>query len=358
MRKTKLWPASLLAALLVIAAAPSLFAQETGKIHGHVQDPLGIAIVGAQVQLSSDGGQTAKFTFTTDANGDYKGDGVAVGTYTATLVTTDKKTADRFNDVKITAGADTAQDFDLSRADYIAKMTPEQKKQLEEIKAKNATINKENATIKNLNADLLQARKSNDAKNYTDADALMTKDLAAKPDEALLWVELGKAQQGEKKYDQAATSLKKAVDLDAASKKPHPDVEAAADNTLGEVLASESKIPESQAAYEDAAKLDPKGASMYYGNEAIMMDRANNVDATVAAAEKAIAADPNKPIPYYLKGKALISKATMDKAGKIVAPPGCAEAYKKYLQLAPNGQFAADAKSILAELSTTKGGKS
>ncbi len=59
---------------------------------------------------------------------------------------------------------------------------------------------------------------------------------------------------------------------------------------------------------------------MYYGNEAIMMDRAGDVDATVAAADKAIAADPNKPIPYYLKGKALITKATVDKAGKIVAP--------------------------------------
>lgn len=354
MRKTKLWLAPILAALLVIVAAPSLFAQATGKIHGHVQDPLGIAIAGAQVQLSLDGGQTAKYSFTTDANGDYKGDGVAPGTYTVTLVTSDKKNADRFNDVKVAAGQDTTQDFDLSRPEYIAKMTPEQKKQLEEVKSKNASINKENATIKNLNADLIAARKDNADKNYAAADALMSRDLAVKPDESLLLVELGKAQEGEKKFDQSAASLKKAIDLDAASKKPHPDVEAAAYNTMGEVLATENKIPDSQAAYEAAAKADPKNAAMYYGNEAIMMDRAGNVDATVAAADKAIAADPNKPLPYYLKGKALINKATVDqKTGKIVAPPGTAEAYEKYLQLAPNGQFAADAKAILAEMGTT-----
>ena len=43
----------------------------------------------------------------------------------------------------------------------------------------------------------------------------------------------------------------------------------------------------------------------------------NRSDATVAAADKAIAADPTKPIPYYLKGQALIGKATVDpKTGK------------------------------------------
>jgi hypothetical protein len=93
---------------------------------------------------------------------------------------------------------------------------------------------------------------------------------------------------------------------------------------------------------------------VHYTNEAIMMDRANQIDATVAAADKAIAADPTKAIAYYLKGKALINKASVDpKTGKIVAPPGCAEAYQKYLQLAPDGQFSADAKAVLAEMSTT-----
>lgn len=72
-------------------------------------------------------------------------------------------------------------------------------------------------------------------------------------------------------------------------------------------------------------------------------------------ADKAIAAKPDNPIPYYLKGKALIQKASVDqKTGKIVAPPGCQEAYEKYLQLAPNGQFAADAKQVLSEMSGTQ----
>ncbi|HTD55765.1 MAG TPA: hypothetical protein VK670_10305, partial [Silvibacterium sp.] len=75
-----------------------------------------------------------------------------------------------------------------------------------------------------------------------------------------------------------------------------------------------------------------------------------------------IAADPNKPIPYYLKGKALVSKATVDAKGNYVAPPGCLEAYQKYLELAPDGPFAPEVKQILQSMggkvsSTYKAGK-
>ncbi|MGH9585843.1 MAG: carboxypeptidase regulatory-like domain-containing protein [Acidobacteriaceae bacterium] len=349
MRKTKLWLASLLSALLILAAAPSLLAQNTGKIHGHANDPLGVAIPNVDVKLAENG--AVKYTFKTDANGDYTGDNIAPGTYDVTLYNDKNQTVDQFQNVKITAGQTTQQDFDLSRPAYIAKMSPEQKKQLEEAKKKNAGIMKENTQIKNLNADLMKARHDNQAKNYAEADQLMTRDTTLKPDASVLWVELGKAQEGEKKMDDAVTSLKKAVDLETAAKKPNTDVEAAADNALGEIYATQGKVPESQAAYEAAAKADPKNDAMYYGNEAIMMDRAGNGDATIAAADKAIAANPNNPIPYYLKGKSLITKATVDpKTQQIIAPPGTAEAYQKYLDLAPNGPFAGDAKAILAQI--------
>ena len=38
------------------------------------------------------------------------------------------------------------------------------------------------------------------------------------------------------------------------------------------------------------------------------------------------------------------------KTQKIVAPPGTAEAYNKYLELAPDGPMAPEAKSVLAEI--------
>ena len=349
MRKTKLWLATLLSALLVTAAVPSLLAQQTGKVHGHVNDPLTVPIPDVQVKLSKMGRRSTPSPPTPTAT--IRATTWPPATIDFILYNKKNQTVDAFNNVKVTAGQTMQQDFDLSRAAYIAKMTPEQKKQLEEARKQNAGIQAENAKIKNLNTDLKQARADNQAKNYTEAEQLMTRDTTAKPDASVLWVELGKAQAGQKKMDAAETSFKKAVDIETASKKPNVDIAAAAQNSLGELFADQGKVADSQAAYEAAVKADPKNAAMYYGNEAIMMDRAGNVDATVAAADKAIAADPNKPIPYYLKGKALINKATVDpKTQKIVAPDGTAEAYQKYLDLAPNGPFANDAKAILAQL--------
>ena len=115
-----------------------------------------------------------------------------------------------------------------------------------------------------------------------------------KPDAAVLWLELGIAQTGQKKYDDAATSLKKAMDLDTASKKPNPEIQAADDNALGEVYANTNKIPDATASYDAAAKLQPANAGMFYTNETIVLSRAGQTDATIAAADKAIAADPTK----------------------------------------------------------------
>ena len=397
MRKTKIWLPLLCAALLLPAAA-RLHAQtaDTGKIHGHVQDPAGTPLKDGTVVLSEDGGRTAKYTFKTDDNGNYTGENIAPGTYTFIYRNPDTppdKVVDEINEVKIVAGQDTLQDDDMTRPAYIEKMSPEQRKEMEAVKAKNASVLKENAQIKNLNADLLEARAdnrlgkdgtcidsqnrpiygkadaaactaaggkpNNPADDYQKAAAIMTTATAAKPDAGVLWLELGIAQKGLGKYDDAVASLKKTLELD--SKKPNPEIEASANDALGETYVTMGKIPEAQAAYDAAAQAatqidpkSPKNAAQYYTNEAIMMDRVNNIDGTVAAADKAIAADPTKPIPYYLKGKALINRATVDpKTQKIVAPPGCAEAYQKYLELAPTGPFANDAKSVLAEMGTT-----
>ncbi len=354
--KNQLWLAAAL--ITPLAASGQAPAAATGSIHGHAQDPAGTPLAGAQIQISTDG-KTAKYTFTADQNGDYKGDNIAPGTYVVTMFIKGPndaapKPVDRFQNIKIAAGQDDTQDFDLSRPEYIKTLTPEQQKALADTKAKNAGIMKENSQVKNLNADLSTARDDIKNKKYDDAATLMQKDSTAKPDAAVLWLELAIAQNGLKKYDDAITSAKKALEVDAASKKPSPEIQGAANNTLGESYAATSKIPDATNAYDTAAKAQPANAGMFYSNEAIVLAKSGGQpDAVVAAADKAIAADPNKPIPYYLKGQALIGKATVDpKTNKIVAPPGCEEAYEKYLQLDPNGPMSNDAKGILQQIGT------
>ncbi len=210
---------ALLSAVMASAQEP------TGKIHGRVTDPTGTPKASGTVSLSTDGGKTLKYNFPVGATGDYTGADIPPGTYTLVYRTPDMppgKIADQIEEIKITAGADTQADDDLSRKEYIDKMTPDQKKQIEEFKKKNQEVMKTNQVIKNLNADLNEARQDDKDKKFDAAEALMLKDTALKSDSELLWYELGLAQLGEKKYDDAQTNLKKAIDLAAASKKPNP----------------------------------------------------------------------------------------------------------------------------------------
>jgi tetratricopeptide (TPR) repeat protein len=367
--------------LLAFALMPAMAqAPTTGKIHGHVTNPTGASVTSGTVSLSTDGGHSLKFTFQIDSNGDYKGEAPA-GTYLVIYRAPDTpadKVIDSFDNVKIVVGEDKLQDFDMSRKEYVDKLTPEQKKQLEDLKKKNAEAMKANEVIKNLNADLkataddlkaaegataaatqalgaTAAKADIDAKaaeirtaKYTEVQTMMLKDTVAKPDASVLWAELGQSQVGLKKYDEAEASFKKAIEVEATAKKPNLAVQGTAQSGLGEIYARAGKVPEATAAYDAAAKVNPTQAATYLKNEAVIYFQTNNGDAQVAAAEEAIKADPNQPLPYYLKGAGLIQKATVDpKTQKPVAPEGCLEAYQKYLELAPNGAYAADVKAIL-----------
>jgi len=346
---------SLTAAVLLPVAIAS--AQEpTGKIHGRVTDPTGVPKSVGTVSLSTDEGKTLKYNFPVSATGDFTGDGIAPGTYTLILRLPDTapgKIVDSIDGIKIVAGQDLAQDDDLSRKEYLDKLTPDQRKQVDEFKKKNADIMKTNSVIKNLNADLNEARTDNHDKKYEEAETIMLKDTAAMPTGELLWYELGLAQVGLKKWDDATASLKKTVELASAAKKPNPELIGGAQAALGEVYARSNKADDAAAQYDLAAKTNPSKAATYLTNEAVVYFNVGNADAQSAAADKAIAADPKNPLPYYLKGQSLAGKITVDaKTGAYVVPPGCTEAYKKYLELAPTGPYAAESKAILDETQT------
>ena len=306
----------------------------------------------------------------------------APGTYDAIYRTKDlpqDKITDKIEKVKVTADQDVVADIDMSRKEYIDALPADQKKQLEDLRKHNSEAMKANEIIKGLNADLklvtqdikdadsarataiqtlgsTASKADLDAKEleiktakYSEIETLMKKDTGAKPDASVLWAQLGQAQLGLKKYDEAEVTFKKVLDLEATSKKPNPGVQGMANSGLGEIFARTGKIQEANDAYDAAAKVNPPQAGFYLKNEAVIFFQINNGDAQVAAAEKAIAVDPTQPLLYYLKGQGLIQKATYDAAaGKIVPPPGCKEAYEKYLQLAPTGMYAAEVKGILA----------
>jgi tetratricopeptide (TPR) repeat protein len=385
---------SLAAALLMVLAVAqpgrsmAQAAAATGSIHGHVVNPIGAPITRGEVRLSTDRSSDAKdrkypYKFPIDQNGDYKGTGIAPNNYVV-FVFQDEKSLDFQDNIQIVKDEDKAVNFDMSRAEYINKLTPDEKKALEEYKKKNAEVSATNAKIQNLNALLLQARADNKAGNFDAAITSMKQATETKPDEGILWITLGDGQLGSaeaaakaakaagtspndpaivQKYNDAAASYKKGVELNAASKKPSPEAAAAGYNQLGLVEAKLGDAKAASDAYDQAAKAMPADAGKYYFNEAVTLYNAGKLPEAEAAADKAIAADPKRADAYYIKGQALIPGATVDaKTQKVVAPPGCVEAYQQYLELAPDGPHAADVKGILEGIgaqvkSTYKAGK-
>jgi hypothetical protein len=368
--------AGCLLAAMAVGGPARLAAQGGATIHGHVTNPAGQPLTAGTVQLTTDKNannpsRKYEYTFTLDASGNYKGSDIKPATYIA-VVLQGPKTVD-FLPAPIAAGEDKTLDFDMTRKEYIDKMSPADRAALEDYKKNMAATIAANSKIENLNGLLKQARDDDKAGNYDAAAKAMTDATTAKPDEAILWETLGDAQMGQAdaavkaakaakttdasvpdKYSAAIASYQKALTLNAAAKTPDPKTTGAADNQLGQAWGKlalngqPGKVKDAATAYEAAAKADPPAAAMYYFNEAATLFNAGDGDDAAAAADKAIAADPTRAQAYYIKGQALIQKASVDeKTQKITVPPGCVEAYQKYLELAPDGAQAEEVKGIL-----------
>lgn len=351
--------------MTVLALVPA-FAQTpapTGKIHGHVNDPSGIPIEKGNVNLSTDNGSSTKYTFQLTANGDYSGE-VAPGTYLVFFRKPDtpaKQMVDSFDDIKIAVGQDLTQDFDMTRKAFFDTLTKEQ----QEIAKKNHDAWIKNQVIKSVNGDLKtsgQDFKDADAAKdpatktakYTEIESLMLKDSGALPTQSVLWAQLGQAQAGLKKYDDAAVAYKKVLELEPKAKVPSMDTLGAANAGLGEIYVHTGKVADANAAYDAAVKINPTKTAFYLKNEMVNFFQTGNADAQVAVADQLIKADPTVALAYYLKGNGLVGKSAVDpKTNKLIAPDGCQAAYQKYLELAPTGPYAGEVKSILDSLSAT-----
>ena len=374
--------ASSVAVAAVLCVAPAAFAQAgTATVHGHVTNPIGQNFSNGDVKFTKDRDEPfdkEKFINVApiDADGNYKATGIAPGDYFV-IVVQGNKAIDKM-DLSVHGGDDKTLDFDMTRAEYIKGMTPEERKALEDYKKKNAEVTSANQVIAKLNATLKDVRADLAAALPTKGD--VSKDVAsmkqatdAKPDAAILWLTYGDTLQSQadhikaedkkagksaasddeltQTFAQAIEAYKKADALDKAAAKPNTAEDGVVLNQLGNAYGKSGKFDEAMAAFDDAAKTDPTGAGRYYKNEAVILFNSGKNDEALAAADKSIAADPTVATSYFIKGQALVAKSTFDaKTNKMTPPPGCIEAYQKFLELAPTDPNAAQVKEVLASL--------
>jgi len=354
---------SVLVALVLGLCVPPVFAQATGTVKGTVRDQEGKPISEGTVEWQNqDTGR--KYALKLNKKGEYFSLGISPGKYKVTLFGADGKQI--YYMTGITVGLDElVQDIDLKKEAAAQAagqgMTPEQLKQQQEAQAK---AQKENMTVKSLNEKLLAAKNASDAGDFDTAIKVLNEGTQVDPNRDLLWFKLGDAYRqsaakqtdpAEKKsrYEQAGNAYQKAIDLKTANPDPK-DADASQKlaayyNNMAEVYHKSGKNDEAVAAYNKAAQLDPTRAAQYEFNIGAVLTNSGKVDDAIVAFDKVIAADPTKADAYYWKGVNMIGKATL-KGDKMVAPDGTAEAFNKYLELAPTGTYAQPAKDMLASI--------
>ncbi len=151
------------------------------------------------------------------------------------------------------------------------------------------------------------------AKKYEEAEAAYKKAIELKPDFGEAYNGLANVYNAEKKFDLAAEASKKAMDLVAAA----PGATAGA--TTG---ASASQI----------------------FNQGVILWNAGKIPEAKAQFEAAVKADPNLADAQYWLGMALVNAGTKESMAE--AKPH----FETYLKLSPTGQYVDTAKAIVASI--------
>lgn len=363
---------TLVAAIAVAALGlmPAAFAQATGSVKGVCKDTQGNPIDGATVEwYSPDTGRKYDLTC---KKGQYFSLGISPGKYTVKLLQNGKELF-HFSNVPVELDENTL-DFNLQKEmAQQAQGAGMSAEELQKRQAQQEKVSKENANVKVLNEKLASARTDMQTGNFDQAITTLNEANQIDPTRDVLWASLADAYRASaskqtdpaektKRYQDAADNYQKAIQIrkaadaapGAAQKDPNASKAVAGYyNNLADALAKAGKTDDAVKAYDQAAQADPTGAGTYFFNEGAVMTNTGKVDDAVSAFDKAIAADPNKADAYYWKGVNLIAKATTDKSGKVIPAAGTEEAFNKYLELQPTGQFADAAKQMLQ----TIGGK-
>jgi len=309
--------------------APPAFAQ-SGQIKGKVTDAKGDPVDGATISLQNTDNGGKPTTTKSNKKGEYIQVGLSPGHYKVTAqkdaLTVTKETDIHLDmltfDIKLVpggaaSGAATGSKEDVAKA-----------------KARAEALNKAFADGVTL---------SNEGK--TDEAVAKFQEVAnTVPNCAECYANIGTVQTKAKKYDEAEAAFKKAIEI-------KPDF-AEAYNGLANLYNVEKKFDQAAEAGKKAMELSGAGAGATAAggggasasasfNQGVILWNANKYAEAKAQFEAAVKADPNLAEAHYWLGMALLNGGDM---------PGSKPHFETYLKLAPTGQYADTAKSIVASI--------
>ena len=360
--------AALLTLGLIILVAPRAAAQD-GKVTGNIIDFDGKPWADLPIKLKSD--QGAILETKTDAKGNYVFPNLRSGKYTVIVQT--PQTKDPFNIIVDVHSGTENPPANLNFKEILEKQNPEaaaQIKKQQEEKTKftgmkqhyekgAALLDQERAAKADLTkapADQKDAAKAKvlDLSNQAVAEFQEAQKAAPEkdPNLHLIWARMGDAYDVAGRTDEAINAYQQAI----AAK---PD-NAGYYNNLGNLLARAGKIDEAKAAYTKSAELDPANAGMAWRNFGISLYQAGRMQEAIEPLQKAVQIDPKNAQGWYLLGTCMVAdpsiyKQVGDKI-EVTPKPGTVEAFQKAIELDPNGPIGAQAKQGLEQLNQLTGG--
>src|SRR6266511_841746 len=302
---------SLVTAVFAVLLAPAVFAQ-TGMIKGKVVDAAGKPVIGAKITIEFTGGINRKMETKTDKKGEFIQIGLQSCVFKVTA--TNEKLGTQTFPAQVRVGQTQEVNFVLAPGAGGPGENPkavELKKLFEEGVTASRAANYDLA-IEKFNAAAAVVPNCHDCyynigyaylqkKDDKQAEVAWLKALEIKPDYAEAMNGLATLYNNQKRFDEAT-----AMSTKAAASSGGAGGSADAVYNQGIILWNQGKIPEAKAKFEEALK-----------------------------------ANPNHPESNFQYGMALLNE------GKI---PEAVASFEKYLSLAPDGQFAGQAKAMLAQL--------
>jgi tetratricopeptide (TPR) repeat protein len=323
----RMWCRSLAICALVLGlaaiAAPG-YAQ-TGQVKGKVVDANGKPIEGAVVTIEGSDSGGRKFVVKSNKNGDYIQIGLQPGQYKITAVK--DQLSQSFNQ---RVSLDMVEvNFALKPGSNAGNMSDEDRKKAA---AKNAAIKtafEEGVAL------------SNAGKN-DEAIAKFNEVVAQVPKCSECYSNIGMNYAQKKDWAQAEASYKKAIEVDPNA--------ADAYNGLANVYNMQKKFDLAAEASAQAMKISSAAGATGTGggasasamfNQGVILWNAGKIPDAKKQFEEAVKADPKLADAHYWLGMANLNEGKM---------PDAATHFDEYLKLAPTGQYAEQAKGIIAQI--------
>ena len=295
------------AALLLVSSA----AAQSTMIRGKVVDKEGKPVPGASIVIEFKGGVNRKFQTKSDKSGGFVQLLTESGEYQVTASA--DKVGSQSAPVRVKLGA---------AAEVTITLTP----------GGAGGADPKAAAVRKTFEDAVAASR---AGNHDDAIAKFNEAAAGIPNCADCYYNIGISYLQKKDEKQAEENFKKALEM-------KPDYAEAA-GALATLYNNQKRFDEAAAMSAKAAAgggASGGSADAVYNQGVILWNQGKTAEAK-AKFEEALKADPNHADSHYQLGMALLNE------GKL---PEAVGMFEKYLSIAPSGQFATQAKAMVAQL--------